>query len=45
MAKNFSKDINNDGRITKMVITNGGIITPGNRAGISFGLANEKMDL
>lgn len=45
LAQHFGKDINNDGKITKMIISDNGIITPGDRAGIPFGLANEKMDL
>ena len=28
-----------------MIISDTGVITPGDRAGIPFGLANEKMDL
>lgn len=44
IVQNFGKDLNGDGVITKMVIAADGRITPGDRAGIPFGIANEKMD-
>lgn len=44
VAQHFGKDINGDGVITKMVISSTGKITPGDRAGLPFGIANEHMD-
>jgi hypothetical protein len=46
MVQHFGKDLNGDGTITAMTInTSTGQITPGDRAGIPFGIANEHMDL
>jgi hypothetical protein len=44
IVNHFGKDLNGDGTITKMAISSTGVITPGDRAGIPFGIANEKMD-
>lgn len=43
--QHFGKDQNGDGTITPLVINSStGAITPGDRAGIPFGIANEHMD-
>jgi hypothetical protein len=43
--QHFGKDVNGDGQITPIVINSQtGAITPGDRAGLPFGIANEKMD-
>jgi hypothetical protein len=43
--QHFGKDMNNDGAITPLVINAAtGQITPGDRAGIPFGIANEHME-
>ncbi len=42
--KFFGKDINGDGVISPLAIAADGKITPGDRAGIPFGMANEHMD-
>lgn len=43
--QHFGKDLNGDGQITPLVINaQTGAITPGDRAGLPFGIANEKMD-
>jgi len=44
IIQHFGKDINSDGVITPLVIGSNGQITPGDRAGIPFGIANEHMD-
>jgi hypothetical protein len=44
IVQHFGKDINNDGKITAMVIGDDGKITPNDRAGIPFAIANEHMD-
>lgn len=44
MVQHFGKDMNNDGVITKLTIGTNGEITPGDRAGIPFGISNEHMD-
>lgn len=45
VVQHFGKDTNGDGVITAMTINaQTGAITPGDRAGIPFGIANEKMD-
>jgi hypothetical protein len=44
IVQQFGKDINGDGVITKMTISSTGQITPGDRAGLPFGIANEHMD-
>ena len=45
MYQHFGKDLNNDGTISPLVINaQTGVITPGDRAGIPFGIANEHMD-
>lgn len=44
IVQHFGKDLNGDGNITKMVVGDDGKITPGDRAGIPFGISNEKMD-
>lgn len=44
MVQHFGKDLNGNGTIEKMVIASDGTITPGDRAGIPFGIANEHMD-
>lgn len=46
IVQHFGKDQNADGTITPMVINvSTGAITPGDRAGIPFGIANEHMEL
>jgi hypothetical protein len=42
--KHFGTDMNNDGVVSPLVISDDGKITPGDRAGIPFGIANEHMD-
>lgn len=44
MVQHFGKDLNGNGTIEKLVIDSNGVITPGDRAGIPFGIANEHMD-
>ncbi len=45
IVQHFGKDINGDGIISAMIINPlTGQITPGDRAGIPFGIANEHMD-
>ncbi len=44
IVQHFGKDINGDGTITAMVIGADGKITPGDHAGIPFGIANQHMD-
>ncbi len=44
IVQHFGKDVNGDGTITPLVIASDGRITEGDRAGLPFGLANEKMD-
>jgi len=44
IVQHFGKDTNGDGTITGLIIASDGKITPGDRAGLPFGLANEKMD-
>lgn len=44
IVQHFGKDMNGDGQITPLVIASDGKITAGDRAGLPFGLANEKMD-
>lgn len=45
IVQQFGKDLNGDGVITPLLINaSTGVITPGDRAGIPFGIANEKMD-
>jgi hypothetical protein len=42
--KHFGMDSNGDGTISPLIISSTGQITPGDRAGIPFGIANEHMD-
>ncbi|MEP7166499.1 MAG: dockerin type I repeat-containing protein [Candidatus Woesebacteria bacterium] len=44
IVQHFGKDVNGDGKITAMVIGTDGKITPGDHAGIPFGIANEHMN-
>lgn len=44
IVQHFGQDQNGDGSITAMVIDSNGKITENDRAGIPFGIANEKMD-
>lgn len=45
IVQHFGKDVDNDGSIEPLVINaQTGAITPGDRAGIPFGIANEHMD-
>ncbi len=44
IVQHFGKDINGDGVITKMTISDAGVISPGDRAGVPFGIANEHMN-
>jgi hypothetical protein len=44
IVQHFGKDVNGDGKITAMVITDDGKITANDRAGIPFTIANEHMD-
>lgn len=44
MVAHFGKDLNGNGTIEKLSIDANGVITPGDRAGIPFGIANEHMD-
>jgi hypothetical protein len=44
IVQHFGKDMNGDGSITAMVIGADGKITPGDYAGIPFGIANQKME-
>jgi hypothetical protein len=44
IATHFGKDLNGDGTITPIQITSDGVITPGDRAGLPFGIANEHME-
>jgi len=45
IVQHFGKDLDNDGTIEPMVINvQTGAITPGDRAGIPFGIANEHME-
>lgn len=44
IVQHFGKDTNSDGQITALQISSTGQITPGDRAGIPFGIANEHMD-
>jgi hypothetical protein len=44
MVQHFGKDLNGDGKIAGLSINSVGQITPGDRAGIPFGIANEHMD-
>lgn len=44
IVEHFGTDHNGDGKITKMTIDANGKITPGDRAGIPFGIANEHME-
>jgi len=44
IVQHFGKDVNGDGVITKMSVSSTGVITPGDRAGLPFGIANEHME-
>lgn len=45
VVQHFGKDMNGDGQITPLVINaQTGAITAGDRAGLPFGIANEKMN-
>lgn len=45
IVQHFGKDLNNDGVITPISISSTGAITPGDRAGLPFGIANEHMEM
>lgn len=46
IVSHFGKDVNGNGTIEPLVInTTTGVITPGDHAGLPFGIANEHMDL
>lgn len=44
IVQHFGKDLNGNGTIEKMTVDNNGVITPGDQAGLPFGIANEHMD-
>lgn len=44
IASHFGRDMNGDGQITAMRVSDAGVITANDRAGLPFGMANEKMD-
>ncbi len=44
IVQHFGKDTTGDGKITAMVIADDGKITPNDRAGLPFAIANEHMD-
>lgn len=46
IVQHFGKDANGDNKITALIINpSTGVITPGDRAGLPFGIANEHMDM
>ena len=45
IVRHFGIDQNGDGVISPLVISAAGVISPGDRAGIPFGISNEHMDL
>ncbi len=44
IVEHFGKDIDHDGQITAFSVSSAGTITPGDHAGLPFGIANEHMD-
>src|SRR5690606_20337587 len=45
VVQDYGKELNNDDVITHISISSTGAITPGDRAGLTFGIANEHMEM